>query len=237
MPDFDELLRERLARPLSVVPPPIGELQRRAARRRQRRVSVVAAAVVACVAVVAAGSTLPWALGDRDGGMYASGLRDRVLDAGTDRHGAWRVVVTQDDGWCIKRVSASGEGGACGLTPPGRLGEASQFPTFDGDQYVVVLAGPAPPGTNRIEVFAQGVTAVATISEIEGRLFWSTRVPPGDGETRAVAYDISGQVIDELSWPPAPDASTLPTPPPPELVTRCPTAVNAETGEATCPSG
>ena len=156
------------------------------------------------MAFAGAGDGLPWRFEQRERASFASGPRDGVLDAGFDSDGPWRVLVTRDDGWCIKRVSATGEGGACRLAPPGRLGEASQFPTFDSDEYFVVLAGPAPPGTNRIDVTASGRTVVATVTEVDGRLFWTARVPPGDGETRAVAYDGSNAVIDELTWPAPP---------------------------------
>lgn len=207
MPDLDQLISERLARPVPAVPPPLGQLQRRAARRRQRQLSAMAASAAATVAVAfaAAGGGLPWQPGERETAPFASGLRDGVLDAGVDSSGEWRVVVTRDDGWCVKRVSATGHGGACGLTPPGRLHEASQFPTWDGAEYVVVLAGPAPPGTNRIDVTSSGKTVVATVTDVDGRLFWSVRVPPGDSGTRAVAYDRFGAVIDELTWPPPPE--------------------------------
>lgn len=223
MPDLDQLLGQRLTRPVPAVPPPLGELQRRATRRRQRRWTAVAAAAAASVAVAfaAAGAGLLWQPDQPERPSFAGGLRDGVLDAGFDRDGRWRVVVTRDDGWCIKRVSQTGEGGACRLATPGRLEEASQFPTFDGNEYVVVLAGPAPPGTNRIDVTASGETVVATITDIEGRLFWTARVPPGDSETRAVAYDGSGAVIDELTWPPPPPSDAVPSMPDAASVLRC----------------
>lgn len=213
MPDLDQLISEQLSRPIAALAPPLGELQRRAARRRQRRLSAVAvgAAAGVAVALAAVGSGLPWQAGDPQAPSVAAGLRDGVLDAGVDSNGRWRVVVTRDDGWCVKRVASTGQGGACGLTPPGQLDEASQFPTFDGDEYVVVLAGPAPPGTNRIVVTSSGKTVVATVTEVDGRLFWTARVPPGDSGTRAVAYDRAGAVIDELAWPPAPDAGQAPS--------------------------
>ena len=222
MPDFDQLLGERLARPVPALVPPLSQLQRRAARRRQRRLSAVAASAAAVVAVAfaAAGAGLPWQPGEPETASVAGGLHDGVLDAGVDRNGEWRVVVTRDDGWCVKRVATTGEGGACGLASPGRLDEGSQFPTYDGDEYVVVLAGPAPPGTNRIVVTSSGKTVVATVTDVDGRLFWTARVPPGDSGTRAVAYDRSGAVIDELAWPPVPgsgDGTAPPVPPAPVL--------------------
>lgn len=216
MPDLDELLRDRLDRPLGVVPPPLGALQRRAAYRRQRRWALAAGAAVT-VGVLAAGTSLSWPTGERDVAGYASVLDDRVLDAGTGPDGPWRVLVTRDDGWCVKRVHPTGESGACQLASPGRLDEGSEFPTFDGKEYVVVVAGPAPPGTNRIVVSAQGSSPVATLTEIEGRLFYSVRVPPGDGETRIVAYDAAGAVIDDVLWPPTP-APALPPAPGPVLL-------------------
>ena len=206
MPDLDQLISDQLTRPIPALAPPLGELQRRAARQRQRRLSAVAAGAAAAVGVVfaAAGATLPWQPSEPETASVAAGLRDGVLDAGTDMNGEWRVVVTRDDGWCVKRVAATGQGGACGLATPGRLNEASQFPTYDGDEYVVVLAGPAPPGTNRIVATSSGKTVTATVTDVQGRLFWTARVPPGDSGTRAVAYDQSGAVIDELIWPPTP---------------------------------
>ena len=208
MPDLDQLISEQLARPIPASAPPLTQLRRRAARRRQLRLSAMAAGAAAAVAVAVTvvGSGMPWQLGERETASFASGPRDDVLDAGVDSDGPWRVVVTRDDGWCIKRVSGTGQGGACGLTPPGRLDEASQFPTWDGDEYVVVLAGPAPPDTHRIDVTSSGTTVVATVTEIDGWLFWTARVPAGESGTRAVAYDRSGAVIDELTWPPPPGA-------------------------------
>jgi hypothetical protein len=198
-------------------------------------VAVVPCAVSSTVFVPGgAGPAFPWAVGERDVADYASGLRNGVLDAGTAPDGDWRVVVSRDDGWCVKRVTATGQGGACQLSTPGQLDEASQFPTWDGDEYVVVVAGPAPPGTNTVELTAQGTTATATVTEVDGRLFWSARVPPGEGETRAVAYDVSGTVVDELYWPPTPPPATPPILPMSQLVPNCLTAVNAETGEESC---
>ena len=211
MPDLDELLRERLDRPLAVVPPPLGDLQRRAAHCRHRNWALAAGAAVT-VGILAAGTSLPWPSDERDVAGYASGLDDGVLDAGTGRDGPWRLLVTRDDGWCVKRVHPTGDSGACQLATPGRLDEASQFPTFDGEEYVVVVAGPAPPGTNRIVVSSQGSSPVATLVEIEGRLFYSARVPPGEGETLIVAYDQTGAVIDDVLWPPVPGPGPGPAP-------------------------
>ena len=237
MPDLDELLAERLARPITVVPPPLGNLQRRAARRRQRRLSLLAAGAAAVVAVVVAAPTLPSPFGAPDVAGYASGSRDGVLDAGTGRDGDWRVVVSHDgDGWCVKGLTATLRGGACGLAAPGRLGQASQFPNWDGDEFIVVLAGPAPPGTTSVRATAQGITITATVKNVDGGLFWSARVPPGAGETRAVAYDAAGAVIDQFYWPPIP-ASAPTGLPVPQLVPGCALAVNAETGERTCTRG
>ena len=215
MPDLDELLRDRLDRPLAVALPPLEDLQHRASRRRQKRWAAVAAGAAAGITLLVAGTSIPWPTQDRDVSGYAAGVRDGVLDAGTGRDGPWRVLVNRDDGWCVKQVRPTGESGACQLATPGRLDEASQFPTWDGDEYVVVVAGPAPPSTNRIEVTAQGRTAVATITEVDGRLFWSARVPPGEGGTWIVAYDSEGAVAQEVTWPPVPDAPVpYPVPPP-----------------------
>ena len=239
MPDFDQLLAERVTRPLSAVAPPLASLQRRAARRRQRKVSVVAVASMACVALVVAAPSVPWTGSQRETSGFASGVLDGVLDAGTDRSGPWRLVVAREEGGlCVQRLSATGRlPGACVKDGPGRLSQAAQFPTYDGDEYIVVLAGPTPAGTNRIEVTAGGNEAVATITEVEGQLFWSARLPPYDGGTRAVAYDVAGAVLDELSWPAKAEGQLLPTPEAPLVGPTCPTAVNAETGERTCASG
>lgn len=221
MPDLDELLSARVGRPLDLVPPPLAELQGRAARRQRLRWAGVAVGAAAALALGLVAPSLPWPA-EREETRFASELSDRVLDSGEARNeGLWQLVVTQDDGWCITRITKTGQGGACQLSTPGRLREASQFPTWDGEEYVVVLAGPAPPGTHRIEVTAQGVTPVVTLREIDGRLFWTARVPPGYGGTRAVAYDVDGAVIEELDWagepppdgPPAPPVAPPPCPP------------------------
>jgi hypothetical protein len=216
VPDLDVLLREHLDPPSGapdVVPPPLALLRRRAARRRAGRTSLIAAGAAAVVAVAVAGPGLALPGGSaRDTAGYASGLREAVLDTGEGPDGPWRLEVT-DGGTCLRLLSASRDMGACDLSFPGRLSEASQFPTHDGDEYVVVVAGPAPPGTARVEVTGQGVTAVATTVAVDGRLFWSARLPPGGDGTRGVAYDASGAVLDELLWPPVPDPPSSPAPP------------------------
>jgi hypothetical protein len=72
------------------------------------------------------------------------------------------------------------------------------------------------------------------VTQVDGRLFWSARLPSGEGGTRAVAYDASGAVLGELDWPPPPKNWTPPAGEPELLMPECATMVDVKTGVGVC---
>jgi hypothetical protein len=223
MADLDEIVRAHIANQSGVRPPTLDALLHRARRRRQRQLAGVVAGVAAAAvgfSSFAAGAGAPWAQ-QRDTARFAAPVAaGGILDEGVDDEGAWKVVAENDadEGWCVRHITLSREGGSCDLAIPGRLDEVALFATSDGAEPITVVAGGVPEGTNTVEVgLSDGMVVRALARTVSGRPFFSTRIPAAVTVERLTALDPDGRVLDEqgaLPPPPPPVGPSMAPPPP-----------------------
>lgn len=213
MADLDELVSAHIASRVAGAPPPLEVLRRRARRRRQRQVGgmvAAAAATILGVGSLAAGPALPWTQQTDTARFAAPVAPDGILDEGVDDDGAWQVVAGNDadEGWCIRHITSSQEGGSCDLATPGRLDEVSLFATADGAEPITVVAGGVPEDTTSVQAdLSDGTVERVVVRTVSGRSFFSFRMPADVTVERLAALDQDGRVVDQVG--------PLPPPPPP----------------------
>lgn len=220
MADLDEVVRAHIANQAAARPPALDALLHRARRRRQRQLAGMVAGVAAAVlgfGSLAAGAGVPWTQ-QRDTARYAAPVATGgILDEGVAEEGSWKVVAENDaeEGWCVRYITPSGDGGVCDLATPGRLDEVALFATSDGAEPITVVAGGVPEVTSTVEVgLSDGTAGRALVRTVSGRPFFSIRIPAAVTVARLTALDPDGRVLEERGPLPPPPLMPPSMPPP-----------------------
>lgn len=215
MADLNQIVRAHVANQGGALPPALETLRLRARRRRQRHVGgvvVIVAGAVFALGPVVAGAGMPWNE-QRDTARIAAPVAvGGVLDEGVDDAGPWKVVAESDpdEGWCVRHITTTGQGGACELATPGRLDEATSFATSDGPEPLTVVAGAVPDNTSTVQVeLSDGTTRQAVVRTVSGRPFFSIRIAAAVTVDTLTALDADGLVLEQVG--------PLPPPPPPVM--------------------
>ncbi len=161
--------------------------------------------------------------------VFAVVFTRETLARGEGQRGAWKVTASWTP-WqsCILRAEPKGAGGACGFAPPGTLNESTSFLVDDDGDPLIIVAGPVPPETARIQVdVIDGEAFHALIKRAGFDPFFVVELPGRRSVAEITALDGDGDIVGRLEHgplppPPAPPPPvpppSLPPPPPPKTV-------------------